>query len=96
MASRKNKWRKRGRFEFRRETKRFSGGDPWEPATDTLYIRVRGVACAVVEPFDWRGTAPGKTLAVLTGIHGAARPAEAAHRARSYLVGKITERGVWT
>lgn len=85
MASKKNKWRKRGRLEFRRETKRFSDGSPWEPRTDVLYIRVRRVACAIVEPFDWRGTAPGKSLSVLCGTYRSATPIEAAHMARRHL-----------
>ena len=36
MPSRKNVWRRRGRFEFRRETARLSDGTPWG---DTLWIR---------------------------------------------------------
>lgn len=86
MASKKNKWRKRGRLEFRRETKRFSDGSPWSPPCDVLYIRVRKVACAVVEPFIWGDAAPLKTLSVLTGTYRAARPAEAARIVRDYLV----------
>ena len=38
----KNKWRKRGRIEFRRETRRLSDGTP---DGDVLFIRVRKKAC---------------------------------------------------
>jgi len=38
----KNRWRKLGRIEFRRETRRLSDGTP---DGDVLYIRVRGRAC---------------------------------------------------
>lgn len=85
MPSKKNKWRRRGRLEFRRETKRFYDGSPWEPRCDVLYVRIRGIACGVVESFDWQATAPGKTLCVLTEVYSAARPVEAAHRIRAYL-----------
>lgn len=78
MASKKNTWRTRGRFQFRRETKRYSDGSPW--GCDLLYIRVRKVACAIVEPFDWRGASPGSTVSVLCGTYRAARPAPPARR----------------
>ena len=51
MSSKKNKWRgRKGGIQFRRETKRFSDGTPWDPATDVLYIRVAGRDCYYVEP----------------------------------------------
>jgi hypothetical protein len=87
MPSKKNKWRKRGQFEFRRETKRYSDGTPW--GCDVLFVRVRKVACAIVEPFDWKACAPGKTLSVLTGTYRSARPVEAAHKVRDYLRGAV-------
>jgi hypothetical protein len=84
--SKKNKWRTRGRLQFRRETKRYSDGTPW--GCDVLFIRRRGIACAVVEPFDWDSAAPGKRLSVLTGTYRAANAVEAAKLARGYLMSK--------
>lgn len=49
MASRKNKWRSRGRLQFKRETKRYSDGTPW--GHDILFVRVRKQDCALVEPW---------------------------------------------
>lgn len=84
MASRKNKWRgRKGAVQFRRETKRYHDGTPW--GIDVLYVRIAGKACAVVEPFDWKAVAPGKTLSVLLGTYHAAAPAQAAHMIRDYL-----------
>lgn len=86
MASRKNKWRKRGRLEFRRETKRFSDGSPWSPATDILFVRIKGKACSTVEPFDWSHLGePKKTVCVSAGTYRAASPVQAAHLARDYV-----------
>lgn len=88
MASRKNKWRRRGRFEFRRESKRYSSGDFW--GIDVLYIRIRRVGCVSVEPFEWGKVALGKTLSILSHSHRslyrATAPAEAAHLTRDYLL----------
>lgn len=94
MASRKNKWRRRGRFEFRRETKRFSDGSPWVPATDILYIRIHRVGCAVVEPNQ---SLPSKvtrdsSLWVLHDIYRATSPIPAAHSIRKYLLNKLENR----
>lgn len=84
MASRKNKWRKIGdEIEVRRESKRYSDGSLW--GVDVLYIRIKGRACAVVEPFEWGACAPGKTLSVLCGTYRSASPIEAAHMAARYL-----------
>ena len=83
MASRKNKWRTVGKLQFRRETKRYTDGTPW--GCDVLYVRRKGVACAVVEPFDWEACAPGKTLSVLCGTYRAATAIEAAHMVKAYL-----------
>jgi len=41
-VSLKNKWRKCGRFEARRETRRLHDGTP---DGDVLYIRKKGVVC---------------------------------------------------
>lgn len=40
----KNKWRRRGRLEFRRETGRYHDGSIW-PGKDVLFIRIRRKAC---------------------------------------------------
>lgn len=42
--SRKNKWRKRGALEFKRESVRYHDGTIW-PERDVLFIRIRGKAC---------------------------------------------------
>lgn len=86
MAGRKNKWRTVGRFQFRRETKRFSDGTP--EGHDILWIRIPGKACVFVEPFDWKAAAPGKTLCINVGTFRAATPFEAAHLAKEYLLRK--------
>lgn len=83
MASRKNVWRTIGRLQFRRETKQYSDGTPY--GCDVLFVRRKGVACAVVEPFEWGAVAPGKTLSVLCGTYRAATAAQAAHMAKRYL-----------
>lgn len=83
MSSRKNKWRKCGALEFRRETKRYDDGTPW--GHDVLFVRIKGKACAVIEPFDWRAVAPDRTLCLLAGSYSAETPLSAAHRARAYL-----------
>lgn len=88
---RKNVWRRAGPFEFKRETKRFSDGSPWVPATDTLFIRIRKVACSTVETFDWKTCAPGKTLCISLGTYRAAAPIEAARKIRRYLLDKREE-----
>ena len=67
MPSKKNKWRKRGRLEFRRETKRYSDGTPW--GKDVLYVRIRKVDCAIVEPMELESyRAAGNTLSVLPSL----------------------------
>ncbi len=72
MPSLKNKWRKRGRLEFRRETKRYSDGTPW--GHDVLYIRVRKHDCAIVEPCELDSyRQQGKTLSVLPSINSTYR-----------------------
>lgn len=45
----KNKWRKRGSIQFRRETRRLSDGTP---DGDVLFVRVKGKACvfAILAP----------------------------------------------
>lgn len=90
MASHKNKWRKAGRFEFRRETKRYHDGTPW--GCDVLFVRIRRVGCCVVEPFAWKECAPGKTLSLLCGIHSAETPIGAARHARQYLLTQLESR----
>lgn len=42
--SRKNKWRRRGVLEFKRESGRYSDGTLW-PGKDVLFIRIKGRAC---------------------------------------------------
>lgn len=67
MASKKNKWRKRGRLEFRRETARYSDGTSM--GEDRLFVRVRKVDCAIVSPFTIASyVAEGKTLSVLPSL----------------------------
>lgn len=59
----KNKWRRRGRLEFRRETSRLSDGTPWG---DVLWVRTiarnarkgRGVAYCN-DRFDGKGVYGG-------------------------------------
>jgi len=55
--SRKNKWRTRGKLQFRRETRRYSDGSLMV-GCDVLYIRIRGKACvfATLEPVKGPGT----------------------------------------
>lgn len=84
MASRKNKWRRRGRLEFRRETKRYHDGTPW--GHDILYVRIHRKGCVIVEPFkldnpvsDW------PPLSVLCGTYRLGKAGEVAHLAREYL-----------
>lgn len=79
----KNVWRKCGRLEFRRETKRYSDGTPW--GNDVLFIRIRKKACAFVEPFDWSHLGTGQTLAIHCEVYSAATPIQAAHAIRQYL-----------
>ena len=55
----KNKWRKRGRLEFRRETARYSDRTCWI-GKDILFIRIRKHAC-VFATFD-------SEPAVVTGL----------------------------
>jgi hypothetical protein len=87
MASRKNKWRKRGRLEFRRETKRYHDGTPW--GHDVLYVRIKRVACAVIEPWDGPSSNPkAQAVSVLVGTYRLTTAIEAAHLARSYLFHK--------
>lgn len=83
MTSKKNVWRRAGRIEFRRETKRYSDGSPW--GCDTLFIRIKGKACAVVEPFDWSHLKTGQSLSILCDTYQAATPLQAARVARAYL-----------
>jgi len=94
MSSRKNVWRRRGRLEFRRETARYSDGSP--RGNDILYVRVRKVACVIVEPFtaewsDGRGRMHPNSVSVLVGTYRIARPAKAANYAREYLEYKMGE-----
>lgn len=79
MASKKNKWRRCGRLEFKRETKRYSDGTPW--GHDVLYVRIRKCACVVIEPMDH---ASGQ-LSVLLGTYRIARPVRVANLAMEYL-----------
>jgi hypothetical protein len=88
MASRKNKWRKRGRLEFRRETARYSDRTPM--GYDTLYVRIRKVACVIVQPFESTSYGPNQ-VSVLLGTYRIARPAKAANYARDYLNYKAEE-----
>ena len=86
MASRKNKWRKRGRLEFKRETARFSDGSPM--GHDTLFIRIRKKACVIVQPFDLAShgiASEPHRVSVLVGTYRIARPTKAANYARDYL-----------
>jgi len=87
MASRKNKWRTAGRFQFRRETKRYSDGSPW--GCDTLFVRIKGRACTSIEPFQWGAVRPGCTLCVSVGTYRAATPISAARMARQYLLARL-------
>jgi len=93
MASRKNKWRRCGRLEFRRETKRYSDGTPW--GHDVLYIRVRRVACAVVEPWDGPTTCFGivPTVSVSAGTYRLTTAVKAARIARDYINYRLSMRG---
>lgn len=86
MASRKNKWRKCGKLEFRRETARYSDGTLMYE--DRLFVRVRGIACVVVAPFESKYQ-PEKTLSVLCGTYRLGRPGQVAHWARDYLDARI-------
>jgi hypothetical protein len=90
MASKKNKWRKCGRLEFMRETKRYSDGTAW--GHDVLFIRIKGKACAFVEPFDWSFKGTKETLCIHTGTYEAATPLTAARRIRAYLIRESMER----
>jgi hypothetical protein len=83
MASRKNKWRKRGALEFKRETKRYSDGTPW--GHDVLFVRIKGKACAIVEPCDF-ASLPSRTISVLCGTWRIVRPTQAPKLIREYLV----------
>ncbi len=89
MASRKNKWRKRGRLEFRRESGRYHDGT--QTGQDVLYVRVKGVACSIVQPFDMASyREQGDTVSVLCGTYRICSPIKAAHYARDYIESKLS------
>jgi hypothetical protein len=50
-----NVWRKAGRIEFRRETRRLHDGTPWGDGAEILYCRIRGKAGAFAG-MDAKGT----------------------------------------
>ena len=67
MASKKNVWRRRGKLQFMRKTKRYSDGTAW--GCDQLFVRIKGRDCAIVEPFDLQSYRDqGKTLSVLPSL----------------------------
>jgi hypothetical protein len=83
--SRKNKWRRRGRLEFRRETSRYSDGTP--EGGDRLFVRIKGKACVVFG--DWDGPRiygdENTSMYLLTGVYDLGNARKLIPIARDYL-----------
>jgi hypothetical protein len=78
----KNKWRKRGRLEFKRETARFSDGTP--EGHDRLFVRIKGKACVIFG--GWNGPQiDDATLYLLAGTYRLGNVGKLVPIARDYL-----------
>lgn len=79
--SRKNKWRRRGRLEFRRETARLSDGTLEN--YDVLYVRIRRKACVIFG--GWTGDPSFGSLYLLAGTYQLGNAGKLVPVARDYL-----------
>lgn len=79
--SRKNKWRRRGRLEFKRETARLSDGTLEN--YDRLYVRIKGKACVIFG--ENKPPLIGQPLYLLAGTYRLGNAGKLVPIARDYL-----------
>ena len=77
----KNKWRRRGRLEFRRETARLSDGTL--EGYDRLFVRIKGKACVIFG--EWTGNPAFGPLYLLAGTYRLGTVSKLVPIAREYL-----------
>lgn len=88
----KNKWRKRGRLEFRRESKRYHDGSIYGPGEDVLFIRVKGKAC-VFATYDRAFLSGSFELWANDGLYF--KPRNAVHAAKQMRRGLMAKVAAW-
>ena len=81
----KNKWRRVGRLEFRRETARLSDGTP--EGYDKLYVRIKGKACVIFGM--WNGPRiDDATMYLLAGTYRLGRAGKLTRLAKEYFTSR--------
>jgi hypothetical protein len=84
---RKNKWRRAGRFEFRRESGRYSDGTP--DGRDVLFVRIKGVACCYASTPYPESEGLSARIYYNDGLYFTGSPIKAAHKFRAAMLRKL-------